>query len=152
MSSADKKVVFTEKEAQVLATAWICFKTHPDIDFEKLADLTGYTNPRSVQNVINAVKKKVAEGDKSPTTTPKSTKSTTKAKTTPGPRKRKVSRKDEDDGSDLIPSTPSKRARGMKRTLSKETVDDDDDSAFDMKDTLKEDANLEEDSAEGVVV
>ncbi|KAI1472144.1 uncharacterized protein F4812DRAFT_453959 [Daldinia caldariorum] len=137
--SGHKKVSLSEKEAEVLATAWNCFKTPPEndvpthahsqVDFEKLAELTDYANPRSVQNLIGVC---------------------ARAKTTPGSRKRKVTNNDEDGGSDFIASTPSKRGRGMKRTLTKQIVNNDD-SESDRKDIAKKDVDLKEETVEGVV-
>ncbi|KAK6956048.1 hypothetical protein Daesc_001318 [Daldinia eschscholtzii] len=147
MSSVDKKIDLTDKEALVLAMAWRCFKTTPEIDFDKLAQLTGYTNPKSVKNLIHAVKKRTADGDESPNAPAKPT---PKAKATPTSRKRKVTHNDEGDSSDPVASTPSKRVRGMKRTLSKETVDEDD-SESDKKDITKgEDIDVKE-TGEGIV-
>ncbi|KAI0101067.1 hypothetical protein F4814DRAFT_452986 [Daldinia grandis] len=152
MAAIDKKNDITEKEAQVLAMAWKCFKTPPEIDHDKLAKLTGYTNPKSVQNVLYAVKKKIENCDEGPAAP---TKRTPKAKTTPASRKRKVARDDEEDGSGFITSTPRKRSRGKKLALSKEIVDDDDDdddSESRKKDiTQEDDTDAREDIGEGIV-
>ncbi|KAF3054862.1 hypothetical protein GL218_07731 [Daldinia childiae] len=150
MASVDKKNDITEKETQVLAMAWKCFKAPPEVDYDKLAKLTGYTNPKSVQNVLYTVKKKIENGDEGPATP---TKRTPKAKTTPASRKRKVTRNDEEDGDDSITSTPRKRARGKKLALSKETVndDDDDDSESGKKDSTQDDIDVKEEISEGVV-
>ncbi|KAI0844275.1 hypothetical protein F5Y00DRAFT_274146 [Daldinia vernicosa] len=150
MSAVDKKDI-TEKETQVLAMAWKCFKAPPEVDYDKLAKLTGYANPKSVQNVIYAVKKKIEGGNEGPATP---TKPAPKAKATPASRKRKVARNDEEDGDDPITSTPRKRARGKKLALSKETVndDDDDDSESGKKGiTQEDDIDTKDDIGEGIV-
>ncbi|KAI1765664.1 hypothetical protein GGR53DRAFT_254031 [Hypoxylon sp. FL1150] len=132
----DKTAVFTDKETLVLALSWQCFKTMPDIDVDKLANLAGYANPRSVSNLLSVIKKKIATlspnsgaagGEGGPSTpTPKKPKAT--------PRKRKPA---SDGGDD---PTPTKRPRGRKAAaLSKPTVDDgDDDSEADKKAAKKE--------------
>ncbi|KAI1658570.1 hypothetical protein F4813DRAFT_38400 [Daldinia decipiens] len=149
MASIDKKNDITEKEAQVLAMSWKCFKTPPEVDYDKLAKLTGYTNTKSVQNVLYAVKKKIENGDEGPATPAKRT---PKAKATPASRKRKVARNDEEDGDDTITSTPRKRVRGKKLTLSKETANDDDDSESGKKDiTQEDDIDAKEEIGEGIV-
>ncbi|KAI0886440.1 uncharacterized protein GGS22DRAFT_160820 [Annulohypoxylon maeteangense] len=135
MGSSDKKVEITDKESRVLALAWSCFKTHPDLDIEKLAKLAGYTNPKSVSNIISAVKKKAAlmesegnSGGEGPSTPVKRTpKGKAKVTRTPASHKRKTKGDDEDDSSD--PATPtSKRARGKKTALSKAFVERDEGS------------------------
>ncbi|KAI1453235.1 hypothetical protein F4805DRAFT_461979 [Annulohypoxylon moriforme] len=132
MATSDKKVEISDKESKVLALAWHCFRTQPDIDIEKLAKLAGYTNPRSVSNLIHSVKKKVAtlsseenSGGEGPSTPVKSTpKGKGKAARTPASRKRKSTGHDEGDSSD--PATPTrKRARGKKTALSKARIEDD---------------------------
>ncbi|KAG4221489.1 hypothetical protein PC116_g30035 [Phytophthora cactorum] len=96
---------------------------------------------------VTSVKKRTADGDESPNAPAKPT---PKAKATPTSRKRKVTHNDEGDSSDPVASTPSKRVRGMKRTLSKETVDEDD-SESDKKDITKgEDIDVKE-TGEGIV-
>ncbi|KAI1847238.1 hypothetical protein JX266_006778 [Neoarthrinium moseri] len=59
-SATPKKAELTEREQQVLAASWQCFKTEPEIDTVKLAALVGYTNPRSCTNAMLAIKKKLA--------------------------------------------------------------------------------------------
>ncbi|KAI5860945.1 hypothetical protein GGS23DRAFT_578075 [Durotheca rogersii] len=118
-SPSKKKTEITEKESQVLALAWKCFKTNPEVDLNKLAKLAGYTNPRSVANVLSAVRKKIAasisedaEGDSdSVPVTP--VKRGPRAKGTPASssRKRKEPADSAGNGGD---ESPSKRARGSK--------------------------------------
>ncbi|GAP86685.1 hypothetical protein SAMD00023353_2000420 [Rosellinia necatrix] len=49
----------SEKEKFVLGLAWKCFESEPKINWEKLANLGGYTNQASAQNVVRAAKKKL---------------------------------------------------------------------------------------------
>ncbi|KAI1212125.1 uncharacterized protein F4807DRAFT_388302 [Annulohypoxylon truncatum] len=149
MASSDKNEI-TEKESKVLALAWHCFKTQPEIDYNKLAKLAGYTNPRSVTNIICAVKKKVAmphndenSGGEGPSTPVKRTpKGKGKVARTPASRKRKTASDDEDVSND--PATPSrgKRARAKKTAPSKAAVELDD--SEDDKKGVKMDSHADE--------
>ncbi|KAI1127230.1 hypothetical protein F5Y10DRAFT_266303 [Nemania abortiva] len=49
----------TLKEKAILGLAWKCFQSEPKIDWDKLASLGGYTNPRSAQNLLSVAKKKL---------------------------------------------------------------------------------------------
>ncbi|XDG08160.1 hypothetical protein ABKA04_007775 [Annulohypoxylon sp. FPYF3050] len=126
MASAGKNEI-TEREAKVLALAWQCFKTPPEIDYVKLARLAGYTNYKSVINVISAVKKKVAHSDseentggEGPSTSVKSTpKAKAKAPRTPASRKRKAMSDDEDVSGSLATPSRVKRSGGKKGMLAK---------------------------------
>ncbi|KAI1100031.1 hypothetical protein F4804DRAFT_59397 [Jackrogersella minutella] len=159
MASTNKKNEITEKESKVLALAWLCFKTQPEIDNEKLAKLAGYQNPKSVSNVICSVKKKIAalasaeddNGGEGPSMlTNRASKAKPKAPKAAS-RKRKAARDDEGDSSDLVTPTPSKRARGKKAVASKATVKADD-SEPDNKANVKQDvAEEEQESLEDVV-
>ncbi|KAI1407893.1 hypothetical protein F5Y13DRAFT_120864 [Hypoxylon sp. FL1857] len=129
-----KKDDITQKEAQVLALAWQCFKVPPEVDYEKLAKLAGYANPKSVSNLLTSIKKKIAatmaaagreSGTEAPLTPAKAAPKA-KAKATLGSNKRKAPASDEDDNAGPITPTPRKRARSKKATLSKATVEDDD--------------------------
>lgn len=135
MAPAEKKKGdITDKETQVLALAWHCFKNPPDVDLDKLAKLAGYSNPKSVSNLLAGVKKKIAatllvtsseDNGETPSTLAKRTPKT-KAKATPGSRKRKAPTGDEDDSDDPVTPTPKKRTRDKKAALSKAIVEDDD--------------------------
>ncbi|KAI2619860.1 hypothetical protein GGS26DRAFT_572067 [Hypomontagnella submonticulosa] len=109
------KADITEKEAQVLATAWQCFKTQPEVDFHKLAGLTGYTNHKSVQNVLTSVRKKIQAAMEADGEAPATPAKKTKAKATPrSSAKRKAVDGSDDDSSGPATPTPAKRARGKK--------------------------------------
>ncbi|KAI1194618.1 hypothetical protein F5X97DRAFT_327301 [Nemania serpens] len=49
----------TRTEELVLMQAWKCMDTEPKMNYQKLAELRGCTNPRSAQNVLGAAKKKI---------------------------------------------------------------------------------------------
>ncbi|KAI1137662.1 hypothetical protein F5Y05DRAFT_77063 [Hypoxylon sp. FL0543] len=144
MAPAEKKKGdITDREYHVLGLAWLCFKSPPEVDVDKLAKLAGYTNSKSVSNLLTSVKKKIAatlaaadgeNGGEAPSTPAKRTPKA-KAKSTPGSRKRKAPADDEDDSSDPVTPAPSKRARGRKATVSKAAVEDDDESDPDNKGT-----------------
>ncbi|KAI6086443.1 hypothetical protein F4821DRAFT_238267 [Hypoxylon rubiginosum] len=138
---ADKATAFSDKETLVLALSWQCFKTQPDIDVDKLAALAGYSNPRSVQNLLSVIRKKIANlapnsgangGDAPTAPVGKKTKAT--------PRKRKPA-SDGDDGGDA--PTPPKRVRAKKAVLPKPVDDGEDDSEPDKK-ALKKDEGADE--------
>ncbi|KAI4866470.1 hypothetical protein F4820DRAFT_248529 [Hypoxylon rubiginosum] len=146
MAPAEKKVGLTDKEAVVLALAWQCFKTTPEVDIEKLAGLAGYANPRSVSNLLSAIKKKISgfgtntnanggEGLSTPA------KGVAKAKATPASRKRKVAFKADSDDDSATP-TPTKRSRSRKAVLPKAAIDGEDSEA-DKKSSAKKDADDE---------
>ncbi|CAJ2503368.1 Uu.00g107620.m01.CDS01 [Anthostomella pinea] len=112
----------TEKELLVLGMAHSCFKGNPEIDWDKLAQMGSYQNPRSVQNLLNAAKKKIAIKASAlgiePTTPAKAIPRGGKGKAGTGSAlKRKATAApdaaDEDaEGDDANPTpTPSKRAR-----------------------------------------
>ncbi|KXT11906.1 hypothetical protein AC579_10492 [Pseudocercospora musae] len=96
------------------------------IDFEKLARLSGYTNVRSASNAWGAIKKKLASqankagagdadvnGDNESATTPKTT-----------PKKRGKKAADEDDGE----QTPAKKTKGRKGKATPKKAGTDEDS------------------------
>ncbi|KAI1437868.1 hypothetical protein GGR50DRAFT_706898 [Xylaria sp. CBS 124048] len=54
--SGGTAVQLSDKEMKVLAHAWACVNvTKPRVDYEKLALLTGYSNPHSVRNLLSAL-------------------------------------------------------------------------------------------------
>ncbi|KAI1372512.1 hypothetical protein F4677DRAFT_432457 [Hypoxylon crocopeplum] len=159
MASPKKTTDLTEKETQVLAMAWKCFKSPPEVDFEKLAGLTGYSNPRSVGNVMTSIRKKIAaaeaiaNGDAEGPSTPVKATPKAKAKVTRSTRKRKTARDDEDDSENPVTPTPSKRLRSKKATLSKSIVDDVDSGSEKDKNGImkKEDVEQPQEADDGIV-
>ncbi|KAK9416519.1 hypothetical protein SUNI508_09625 [Seiridium unicorne] len=128
-----KKGDLTARETEVLAAAWQCMKTEPEIDMAKLATLTGYTNPRSVGNTMAVIKKKLVAlagqstsggAAASAAATPASGKGKGKAgaagKKTPASRKRKSASEESDIDEDNVDSpTPAKKARAPRGTKAK---------------------------------
>ncbi|KAI0975658.1 hypothetical protein F4678DRAFT_483900 [Xylaria arbuscula] len=49
----------SDREKYVLGLSWKCFVTEPKMDWDKLAALAGFQNPRSAQNILHAAKKKL---------------------------------------------------------------------------------------------
>ncbi|KAI1496066.1 hypothetical protein F5X99DRAFT_425230 [Biscogniauxia marginata] len=98
----------TENEVRILGLAWQCFKTDPEIDWKKLADLGGYTNPNSCRNIVRGAKKKITEAFGASSAGPSR------------PLKRKsgkgtTTEEDDDDGGDAadVPA-PAKKAKEDK--------------------------------------
>ncbi|KAI1091415.1 hypothetical protein F5B19DRAFT_458960 [Rostrohypoxylon terebratum] len=126
MAPTSKKEI-TEREAKVLALAWLCFKTQPEVDYVKLAKLAGYTNYKSVINLISNIKKKVdlinaeeKNNGEGPSTPVQSTpKGKAKAPRTPASRKRKIMSGDEGDSSSLATPSRVKHSGGRKGALHK---------------------------------
>ncbi|KAL5387508.1 hypothetical protein PMIN06_002153 [Paraphaeosphaeria minitans] len=107
---------FTEREMQMLAWAMQSLKSGPpDVDYEKLAQYAGMTNPRSAGNswakIRNKLNAATAEGG---VATPK--KSPLKKK------KAAVKAEKTDDDADGEPETP-KKPTPRKRTPKKQEVD-----------------------------
>ncbi|KAH9822945.1 RNA polymerase I specific transcription initiation factor [Teratosphaeria destructans] len=50
---------FTDRETLIMAKAWLCMSEQPKIDYDKLAQECGMTNPRSASNAWAAIKKKL---------------------------------------------------------------------------------------------
>ncbi|EQB48490.1 hypothetical protein GCG54_00003687 [Colletotrichum gloeosporioides] len=90
MSSSDgtTKKPLTDRELEILKHAWSCMKTPPEIDYPKLAEACGMTNPRSASNAWAAIKKKLFADMPAPAANEDGT-----AATTPAKRKRATPRK-----------------------------------------------------------
>ncbi|RYO89890.1 hypothetical protein DL766_006436 [Monosporascus sp. MC13-8B] len=63
MSSQNTDNLFNEREKEILSKAWLCMKSPPEFDMDKLAKLTNYTNPRSLYPAMRNIKKKIAEAN-----------------------------------------------------------------------------------------
>ncbi|KAJ9156848.1 hypothetical protein NKR19_g4125 [Coniochaeta hoffmannii] len=55
----DKFNGLTQRDLEILSHAWGAMKTQPEIDYQKLADACGMTNPRSASNAWSMIKKKL---------------------------------------------------------------------------------------------
>ncbi|KAF2691984.1 hypothetical protein K458DRAFT_285033 [Lentithecium fluviatile CBS 122367] len=65
--SKDTRDLLSPRETEVLALAWQCMDSEPKIDFNKLADLAGYT-PQSASVTFSKIKRKLkahADGNSS---------------------------------------------------------------------------------------
>ncbi|OSS44475.1 hypothetical protein B5807_10757 [Epicoccum nigrum] len=114
----------TARESEVLALSWQCMETDPKIDFNKLAQLAGYT-PNSASVIFGKIKRKLkakaAGASSAPATPKKSTANTPKTPKTPKSGKRAAA-------SEAVDGTPSKRS---KRAIKKPAAgDDDEDEEF----------------------
>ncbi|KAI2615312.1 hypothetical protein GGR54DRAFT_612988 [Hypoxylon sp. NC1633] len=161
MAPIEKKNDITEKEARVLAMAWKCFKTVPEVDHDKLAKLTGYANPRSVMNLLCGIRKKINcapgaddDGKDGGANTPAKPVGKDRAKATPkatsGPRKRKSRTPSDSEKDEQLDDTPIKRPRS-KRVRAKAAVkyeDDDFEKDWQGDFVVK---NEEKDSTDGLV-
>ncbi|KAI0521693.1 hypothetical protein F5B22DRAFT_643864 [Xylaria bambusicola] len=99
------KEQLTDKEKDVLSTAWLYMEGKPKVDYKGLAKTLNYKNHNSVSNLVSAATRKLkalhpGAGDASPQPSP--------SKTNASSSKRKV--KDDDDTEDE-PTTPKKRAK-----------------------------------------
>ena len=93
LSSDPASVKLTSRDREILVMVWECFKTNPQVDYNKLQQLGGYKNVASAASTFCGVKKKLlsVSGDGTP------------APIKRGPRKRKA--KGEDD------ELPNKRSK-----------------------------------------
>ncbi|GME33843.1 Gpi transamidase component pig-u [Neofusicoccum parvum] len=129
---APKSNTLTPRDLEVAALVWRCFKTEPQIDFEKLAQLAKFKNPASASACWNPIKKKLmsnaggADANSAPS-----------APSTPatGGRKRKnvPSTDDADDDDKATPAPKARKkaayssARGKKTASLTPVADADDD-------------------------
>ncbi|KAI1073532.1 hypothetical protein F5B20DRAFT_566651 [Whalleya microplaca] len=165
MAPEKDKNALTDKEMHVLALAWRCFKTQPEVDYEKLAGLAGYANPRSVTNLLGGVKKKInaslaaqnGDSEEGPSTPAKATPKARKGTATPASRKRKVKGEEADD--DATSPTP-KRARAKKAAVApvadadakpdaNAATDVSEDTSKDVAEAIVKEEPLQEDDGEG---
>jgi hypothetical protein len=58
--AAAEKSLFTEKEERVLKAAWLCLKTPPEIDIEKLKVAGDFNTVKTASNTWGMIKKKLA--------------------------------------------------------------------------------------------
>ncbi|KAJ9626900.1 hypothetical protein H2203_003356 [Taxawa tesnikishii (nom. ined.)] len=98
----------TERERAILANAWECFDNEPKVNYDKLAEKCGFTNPRSASNAWANIKKKLAfpTGNGTATTPGKATPKAT----TP---KKRVAKADADED-EAEAETPTKKPRARK--------------------------------------
>ncbi|KAI1177891.1 hypothetical protein F4777DRAFT_168467 [Nemania sp. FL0916] len=124
-ASKSANVDLTKNEKTVLVLAFQCFKHEPDIDWDKVAALGGYTNPRSAQNLMYSIKKKIAavkntgdQGVASPQTPVKK-----RAGTTPRSHKRKAAMTQEDTANESPTAKKVKPDTAADESPAAETVE-----------------------------
>ncbi|KAJ4345555.1 uncharacterized protein N0V89_011688 [Didymosphaeria variabile] len=110
-------LAFTEREMQMLAWAMQSLKSGPpDVDYAKLANYAGMTNPRSAGNAWTKIRNKLnsATGDGTALTTPKKA---------PQKKKAAAEKADEADGDAAGNDATPKKSTPRKRTPKKQEVD-----------------------------
>jgi len=115
MSSA-----FTAREMRLLACVFRGMETAPKINYTKVAELAGMSNPNSAANAWREMRKKIDAADENgegtaDVTTPKTVKT--------GGRKRKTKDVDEDDDAEMETTPKKKRARKPAATKENGNVD-----------------------------
>lgn len=114
--AAPSKVAdLTQRDLEILSKAWGAMKTQPEIDYEKLAEACGMTNPRSASNAWSMIKKKLFAN-----TPDGAAKSETPAKKRKAPAKKTPAKdaavKNEAADDDLeAEATPMKKARSSTK-------------------------------------
>ncbi|KAH8903718.1 hypothetical protein BR93DRAFT_971327 [Coniochaeta sp. PMI_546] len=125
----------TQRDLEILSKAWGAMKTQPEIDYEKLAEACGMTNPRSASNAWSMIKKKLFANSPA---TDGPVKAETPAKKRKAPIKKTPAKdavvKDEAVDDDIeVEATPTKKARSRAKPKPKvkspAAVKDEDDSA-----------------------
>ncbi|KAK4990119.1 hypothetical protein LTR50_002749 [Elasticomyces elasticus] len=128
MSDKETNIIdtLTPREREIMAKAGYCFEVEPKVDYVKLAELCGMSNPRSASNAWGAIRKKMGWGTAAKDTTLAGTPKTPK---TPASTKRKRAAAADDE-------TPTKKSKGKKgkakvaedddQEIVKEEVEDDD--------------------------
>ncbi|KAK5700625.1 hypothetical protein LTR97_005142 [Elasticomyces elasticus] len=108
---ADKD--FTTRELEIMAKAWNCFTTEPQVDYKKLSEECGMTNVRSASNAWGLIKKKIMAkgGGKTGSETNGTAKSDAAEVATPksSPKKRGAPKADKEE-------SPTKKAKGGRKT------------------------------------
>ncbi|RYP76390.1 hypothetical protein DL771_001829 [Monosporascus sp. 5C6A] len=144
MSSQNADNLFNQREKEILSKAWLCMKSPPEFDMEKLAKLTNYTNPRSLYPVMRSIKTKIAEanghdeqeGAASPSTPANNGKGkgtgtgSGSGSGTVSSRKRKTVA----TNAGVNAATPTKRLKGRKSTVKTEAIVRDEEMSEEMRD------------------
>ncbi|RYP51245.1 hypothetical protein DL768_003404 [Monosporascus sp. mg162] len=140
MSSQSADDLFNQREKEILSKAWLCMKSPPEFDMEKLAKLANYSNPRSLYPVMRSIKKKIAEangGDEQEGAAGPSTpanngkgKGTGTGSGTASSRKRKTTAANAGESA----ATPTKRSKGRKSTVKTEATVRDEEMSEEMRD------------------
>ncbi|TPX13505.1 uncharacterized protein E0L32_005976 [Thyridium curvatum] len=147
------KGALTERDLEIMAKAWHCMKAEPEVDFAKLAELTGMTNPRSAGNAWRNIKTKLfadlppaepatpGPGRKRKTPAKSRAKATPKAAAAPASddEDNKLIATADSDVDELEAQSPTKKRKspakkaGKKAPLSAAKVEDDSDEDGEIK-------------------
>ncbi|GME64445.1 Gpi transamidase component pig-u [Neofusicoccum parvum] len=129
---APKSNTLTPRDLEVAALVWRCFKTEPQIDFEKLAQLAKFKNPASASACWNPIKKKLMSNAGGADANNASSAPSTPA--TGGRKRKNVPSTDDADDDDKATPAPKARkkaayssARGKKTASLTPVADADDD-------------------------
>ncbi|KAI1343273.1 hypothetical protein F5Y15DRAFT_369556 [Xylariaceae sp. FL0016] len=133
MAPGPSKLELSAKESKLLCLSFRCFRSEPQIDWEKLARVGGYANPRSCQNMYGTIKRKLnalaEEGDGGPVTPSKGRSGGSAPSTPASSRKRKAAEKEEDDDSDEEESAKkAKKAKKATKEIPVISLDSDEDA------------------------
>ncbi|KAI5237153.1 hypothetical protein E4T43_08143 [Aureobasidium subglaciale] len=122
----------SQRDTEVVAAAFQCLKTAPEIDYDKLAVMAGYKNGPSARACFQEVKKKLlAHGSNVPSSTTASAPTTTKKR---APAKKRKQSSPEDSS----PPESNDEAPVKKRRISKAKSDEDEeDEAAPLKNKYK---------------
>ncbi|OIW26219.1 Clavaminate synthase-like protein [Coniochaeta ligniaria NRRL 30616] len=140
----------TQRDLEILSKAWGAMKTQPEIDYEKLAEACGMTNPRSASNAWSMIKKKLFANTPS---ADGAAKADTPARKRKAPTKKTPAKdaavKDEDADDDLeAAATPTKKARARAKPKPKAktaaVVKDEDDASSEEKEKAVNDTPVKE--------
>ncbi|KAF2110446.1 hypothetical protein BDV96DRAFT_651084 [Lophiotrema nucula] len=102
---------FSAREMEVLALCWQCFDGEPKINYDKLADLTGYTIG-SAKTTVGNLKRKLNRITSSANANPTPGKGAGTPKT---PRKRATKPADNDESPTKKRRTPAKKAAAAQQ-------------------------------------
>ncbi|RYP57236.1 hypothetical protein DL770_010706 [Monosporascus sp. CRB-9-2] len=142
MSSQNADNLFNQREKEILSKAWLCMKSPPEFDMEKLAKLTNYTNPRSLYPVMRSIKMKIAEandddeqeGAAGPSTPAHNGKGKSTGTGTGSGAVSSRKRKTVAAGAGENAATPTKRFKGRKSTVKTEATVRDEEMSEEMRD------------------
>lgn len=92
------RVFNSRTDTSLVSLAWRCFDGEPKVDYQKLANLAGMSNPRSASNAWAVIKKKLAaQADANGDVSNGGTASPTKPKATPVKKRGKKAAAEADD-------------------------------------------------------
>ncbi|KAI5206397.1 hypothetical protein E4T39_02449 [Aureobasidium subglaciale] len=111
-----KIVGLSQRDTEVVAAAFQCLKTAPEIDYDKLAVKAGYKNGSSARACFQEVKKKLYahESNNSSSTPAPTTTTTTTKKRAPVKKRKQLSPEDGSSPTDSDNEPPAKKRRTSK--------------------------------------